>query len=211
MAQDKDISREDLMTWVKLHARGILSAYGVLGGGFHPFVYTKASADGHAVDVVLWQKDAADRRVCFIAIPPRGRRNETVLLALQTRLRAEDQWWRPHVPPGRSFPVRQTKAFPKGPQEGYTLFYVLRHADSGRLATWPGCDAVRTFATRPEAYAAKDYLDRESGYHAVVCVTEETTLDEWQATVLGTILEKRGEWYYQKTAGDKEITPAEQI
>jgi len=193
MDNEKDISRDDLTTWLKQHAQSIGWIFGK-GVGLRPFLYSRATDEGRTVEVMRYVKDGRDEVLGTILIPPRARRNDTVMAVLRDRIRGRDRWWSP--PHGsRMYAPKQTQPYPVRPQETYTLFYAVQDATTGRYLTYPGCNAVRTFDVRPEAEAACEAASRGGRYHRVTCITQD------DAGVYGTAplstLERRGGWYYQ--------------
>lgn len=222
----KEISRDELQAWLNTHAYE--TAFGVggfawVGLGRHPFLYTKrgtlsfdemAKTPGSTkIAVMKYNKDGEDRDICDYLIPPGGWPYLTVRLIAEAAYRARHRWERPHVPAGRSFPVRQTEPYPEGPHSQRIIYYVMRETKTKGFVTYPGTQAVLRVKTRPLAEALCDLCrDKDHYYNVWWVVKDGEEAREWNE-LPRSAFEYREGWVYPKAeeaASEPENNPENQ-
>jgi len=211
MDTSKEISREDLQAWLNTHAYETafaMGGYAWVGLGRHPFLYTKrgtlsfdemTKAPGSTKIVVMkYNKDGEDTEICSYLIPPGGWPYLTVQVITQAAYKARHRWEMPHVPPGRSFPARQTRPFPEGPHSDRILYYVLRDTDKKTFLTYPGSQAVLRVKTQPLAQAlCEAFYSKDHCYNVCWVVKDGEEAREWNE-LPRSAFEYREGWVYPK-------------
>lgn len=226
MDTSKEISREDLQGWLNTHAYETAFAMGGfawVGLGRRPFLYTRRAAlssDEKArtpgatkVAIMKYNKDGEDTEIGQYLIPRDGWPYLTVRVITEAAYKARHAWEMPHVPPGRSFPARQTQPFPKGPHSDRVLYYVLRDTQTKAFLTYPGSQAVLRVKTRPLAQSLCEAFRWKDHSYGICQVVKDGEDVREENELPRSAFEYREGWVYPKAeeaASELENNPENQ-